>query len=272
MAAQPIDALWRQSLDRIDSHVEEIRFPEVDEARVSQDRETCEVVVDGKRLRVRFHDYDEVFRIPGLYEKLFYEELECCSPSRVVGLLEEVLEDDDEATDGLAVLDVGAGNGMVGEEFEVRGVRKIVGVDIIEEAKEAALRDRPEVYDDYHVTDLTDLPEPLEERLREENLNCLSTVAALGFGDIPAEAFLKALDVIETPGWIAFNIKEDFLREADTTGFCELIRALAREEIIQIQAYRRYRHRVSITGEPLYYVAMVAKKLRDVSDHLMPNR
>ena len=95
-----------------------------------------------------------------------------------------------------------------------------MGIDIFQEAKEAAERDRPGVYDDYLVRDLTDLPEPDEERLRQRNFNCLVTVAALGFGDIPPAAFVKALDLIDTPGWIAFNIKEDFLCERDDTGFC----------------------------------------------------
>ena len=65
---------------------------------------------------------------------------------------------DNETAAKLRVLDVGAGNGMVGEELDRMGARHIVGVDIIPEAKEAAERDRPGVYDDYFVVDLTDVP------------------------------------------------------------------------------------------------------------------
>ena len=72
--------------------------------------------------------------------------------------------------------------------------------------------------------------------------------------------------MIETPGWIAFTIKEDFLRERDTSGFSQLVRRLSRDEIIQTQAYRRFRHRISMTGEALHYVAVVARKLHDVPD------
>jgi predicted TPR repeat methyltransferase len=167
------------------------------------------------------------------------------------------------------VLDLGAGNGMVGEELHARGARTLVGADIIGEAREATLRDRPEIYKDYVVADFTDLDERIEERLRKYNFNCVTSVAALGFGDIPPKAFLKAADLCDTPGWLAFNIKEGFLAERDSSGFCKLIRQLAREEVIQIQAYYRYRHRLSATGEPLHYVAMVARKLRDVPDELM---
>jgi hypothetical protein len=152
---------------------------------------------------------------------------------------------------------------MVGDELHARGVREIFGVDIISEAKYATLRDRPGVYEGYLVTDMAQLPAMDEEKLEQAGFNCLVTVAALGFADIPPSAFLKGLALIDSPGLMAFNIKEDFLREEDTTGFSRLIRRLSREDVIQIQAYRRYRHRLSMTGEPLYYVAMVARKLKD---------
>lgn len=242
-----------------------IRLP--DAHSLDQDEEWCEVLEDGRWLRVRFHDYCEIYGRPGLYESLFYDRLECCSPERVVQLLSEVLEDHRDSPKDLKVLDLGAGNGMVGDELKDAGVQKIVGVDIIPEAKMAALRDRPEVYGDYVVTDMTDLPEPVEERLRKQGLNCLLTVAALGFGDIPAAAFLNALDLIDTPGWVVFNIKEDFLDDRDEAGFSGLIHKLCDDGIIRMEAYRRYPHRLAVTGEPLHYVAVVATKRRDVPDN-----
>jgi predicted TPR repeat methyltransferase len=171
--------------------------------------------------------------------------------------------------DELNVLEIGAGNGVVGETLKVCGVHSVVGVDILEEAKDAAERDRPEVYKDYLVVDLSDMPEPAEEKMRERQFNCLVTVAALGFGDIPPQAFAKALDLIEVGGWIAFNIKEDFVYHADESGFAGLIEDLMKRQVVQTQAYRRYRHRFSITGEPLYYVAYVARKLRDIPDEIL---
>lgn len=248
--------------------VEDIRFP--DAGALAQDAEWCEVRLrDGATRRIRFHDYHKVYRIPGLYEQLFYKKLKCNSPARVVGMLNEVVRDFGEDVAGSRVLDLGAGNGMVGEELQELGVQTLVGVDIIDEARQAVERDRPDVYDEYHVADFTDLPEHLERHLRHQNFNVLSTVAALGFGDIPAKAFLKALDLLETPGWLAFNIKEGFLHEEDHSDFGRLIRHLSRECVIQIQAYRRYCHRLSICGKPLYYVAMIARKLKDVPDELM---
>ena len=251
---------WPKRLAEIDSPVEEIRLPDTNGDHVAQDVEWCEVVVDGRPQRIRFHDYHQLYRIPGLYEGLFYENLKCCSPSRVVSLLEELLHDFDEHPQDLRVLDLGAGNGMVGDELRARDAESVVGVDIIPEAKQAALRDRPGVYDDYLVTDMTELSEQHEEKLRRREFNCLTSVAALGFGDIPPLAFLKALDMIEIGGWAAFTIKEDFLREDDTSGFSRLVVKLNRSEILQVQALRRFQHRLSISGEPLYYVVVVAKK------------
>lgn len=262
------DVVWRNRLETIDSVVEEIHFPDaIDD--VNQDEEWCEIVVRGDKRRIRFHDYGHVFRIPGLYEELFYDRLECCSPSYLSHLLDSVAREHGEGLEVFRVLDVGAGNGMVGDELQALGVQSIVGIDIDPAAKEATRRDRPKVYDDYRVTDLTDLPETEEEELRRADANCLTTVAALGFGDIPPLAFAKALDLIATPGWLAFNLKEDFLREQDTSGFSRLIRRLNRDGFIQTLCYRRYKHRVSMTGEPLFYVAVIARKLKDLDNDLL---
>jgi predicted TPR repeat methyltransferase len=260
--------IWRNRLIEIDDPIQDIHIPKHLDDEHDQDEEWCEVVTRNKTQRVRFHDYNEVFEIPGLYEKLFYDTLECCSPSYVVNLLEDVANEWDTELSDFKVLDVGAGNGMVGDELRHRGVRTVVGVDIIEEAKEATLRDRPGVYTDYRVADLTKLSKTDEEALRKHNLNCMTTIAALGYGDIPPLAFLKALDLVSTPAWLAFNIKEDFLHESDQSGFSQLIRYLIQQDYIQPQCYRRYRHRLSIAGEPLFYIAMIAKKCKPVEAKL----
>ncbi len=242
----------------------EIQFPEGSPDEFDQDEEWCEVRLKGERRRIRFHDYDELYAVPGLYEQLFYDELKCDSPRVVCSCLAEVLEAADVDPDDLRVLDVGAGNGIVGEELKGIGVDCIVGVDIIEEAAEAAERDRPGVYDDYKVLDLTDIPEDDHRDLRERGFNCLATVAALGFGDVPPDAFTTAFNLVEPGGFVAFNIKEDFIDHADETGFSGLIRRALEDGTLELERKRRYRHRMSIAGQPLYYVAMVAEKRRDL--------
>ena len=244
----------------------EVHFPTVQTGTLDQDEEWCTVVVNGSRREIRFHDYDEVFEVPGLYEHLFYEKLKCNSPETVCNLLEEELAESDDSVSGLTVLDVGAGNGMVGEQLVDRGAESVVGIDIIEAARDAARRDRPGVYDDYFVADLTDLPRDVARQLNAGEFNCLTSVAALGYGDIPTAAFTRAFNLISTPGWVAFNIKEDFLKDTDTTGFAGFMRRMIDSGILQARLMRRYRHRLSLAGEPLYYVAVVGRKQRDVPE------
>jgi hypothetical protein len=236
-----------------------VRFPSDDEAAASQDTEWCEVIVGGDRRTIRFHDYHEIYEIPGLYEHIFHDHLQCASPAEVVGLLAEELASSGVDPGGLDALDVGAGNGLVGEQLHRLGVRSIVGVDIIEEAATAATRDRPEVYDDYVVCDLTALDDEQRARLGEPSV--MTTVAALGFDDIPPAAFATAFDAAAPDAWIAFNIKADFLDEAaDESGFRTLIRGMVRDGALEVLARRRYVHRLNIAGEPLEYVAVVGRK------------
>lgn len=238
-----------------------VRLPEVDGAAPDQDAEWCEVEVGEERQRLRFHDYAEIFSVPGLYEQLFYEKLECASPETVRGLLEDVLDERSTLPSELVVLDVGAGNGMVGEELADLGAGAIVGVDILEEAAAATERDRPGVYDDYRVLDLTDPPPPDDSALASAGFNCLTSVAALGFGDIPPAAFAQAFDYVEDGGLVAFTIKERFVQpREDESGFSRLIRRMHEEDMMQTLVEHRYRHRLSVSGEPLHYLAYVTEK------------
>jgi predicted TPR repeat methyltransferase len=228
--------------------------------QVDQDHEWCIVHAGGETRKVRFHDYAEIYSIPGLYEHLFYDRLECCSPETVVGLLEHELREEAVDPRQVRALDLGAGNGMVGEELSGLGVATVVGVDLLEEAAAAAARDRPGVYDEYFALDLTD-PSPEELRtLRAYEFNCLACVAALGFGDVPPQVFTAGFDLLAPGGWLAFNIKQDFLADGDATGFSRLIRDLVASGAIEVWARRTYRHRLSTSGLPLTYVAMVARK------------
>ena len=238
----------------------EVRIPDPPEASHDQDEEWCEVHVNGNVRRVRFHDYAEIYAIPGLYEQIFYDELECDSPRTVCSLLSRALEESTDPPDSLCVLEVGAGNGMVGEELDRRGAQTIVGVDIIDEAAEAAARDRPGIYDDYKVMDLTCPPAEDYRDLERRDFNCLVTVAALGFGDIPPEAFSTAYDLVEDGGWVAFNIKEDFLRAADGSGFSSMIRGALSSGALEVVDQHRYQHRRAIDGQPIHYVAAVGRK------------
>jgi SAM-dependent methyltransferase len=241
----------------------EVELPEV--GQLGQDEEWCEILVGGERRRIRFHDYHEIYDVPGFYERLFYDKLECQSPRVIRTLLARALTELGTEPGELRVLDVGAGNGIVGEELRELGAGAVYGIDIIKEAAAAAHRDRPGVYERYLVADLTDLARDERDTLAGANLNTMTTVAALGFDDIPPHAFAVAYNLISTPGLVAFTLKEEFVTKRDSSGFSNLIRRMFDEEVIRPLSKERYRHRLSVQGEPLYYVAFVAEKVRDIS-------
>lgn len=241
-----------------------IQFPPADARELAQDEAYFFLVDGGKKEKVRLHDYDRIFEIPGLYEQVLYDRLKCQSPETVVRVLRDSVSQSQQRLNELRVLDFGAGNGMVGEELKRQGVSRLVGVDILPEALDATLRDRPEVYDAFYVMDFTALNDSEREELNSWSFDCLVSVAALGFGDIPPTAFLEAFNTIADGGWVGFNIKETFLDTRDDSGFSQLIRNLIFSEYLDLYLLQRYRHRYSIEGEPLYYFALSGKKNADV--------
>ncbi len=245
-----------------------IHFPQTADL-MDQDSEYCELEVGGQRQRLRLHDYHEIYNRPGLYEHLFYERLKCTSPAVVAGLLSGSLAEREVDASSLRAIDVGAGNGMVGQELRNIGVRTVVGVDIIRQARAAALRDRPGVYHDYLVADLTALSPEQEAALRAIKPNLLVTVAALGFGDIPPEAFATAFNLIADDGWIAFNIRDRFLSRREGTPFSRLIDRMMRDETLVIDSWKRYVHRINVRGEPIEYVALVARRHGDITPSML---
>jgi predicted TPR repeat methyltransferase len=231
--------------------------------KLDQDEEWCEIERDGKRRRIRFHDYAEIYNVPGLYELLFAERLACQSPRVVTDLLGEALRDSGAKPERLTALDFGAGNGMVGELLGELAVGQIVGVDLLREARDAAHRDRPGLYDAYHALDMTQLTPEQRRDLMRHDFDLMTCVAALGFGDIPPLAFAEAFNLVGSPGWIAFNLRDRFVEE-EGSAFGALIARMFGEGILRERARTTYTHRMSVAGEGLEYVALVAQKRADV--------
>lgn len=238
-----------------------IEFPPPTPGRTPDQDEAAFYLVEGRdRERIRFHEYGEIYRRQGLYEQLFYDRLKCQSPGKVSEILKATLDKNAEQHSELRVLDLGGGNGMSGEAVAKYGVARLVGVDIVPEAQEAAFRDRPGLYDNYYVLDMGNLSEGEREELEEWNFDCLLTVAALGFGDIPAPVFAEGLELVADRAWLAFNIKDTFLDAGDDSGFSAMVRELLFSNYLELHHMERYRHRLGIDGQPLYYYAVVARK------------
>jgi len=247
-----------------------IRFPAIDTNDLSQDEAYFTLTdLSGVQTQLRFHDYEALYARPGLYEQLFYDRLKCQSPEKVVAILRHGMADEPSLFNELRVLDLGAGNGMVGEELQKFGVARLVGVDISAAAAMAVGRDRPGIYDDYHAIDMSIMNATQREQLADWRFNCLVSVAALGFGDIPVRVFAEAFNLIDDGGWVAFNIKETFLDDRDTSGFSVFIKTLILSEYLDIYHMERYRHRLSIDGQPLYYFGIACRKASAIPEEML---
>jgi predicted TPR repeat methyltransferase len=236
---------------------------------LSQDSEWFLVKHENVWHELRLHDYPDIYSIKGLYEKIVYDILECRSPEVIRDELIAAIRDAGEDPAALTVLDLGAGNGIVADELSRVGIGAsesggFIGADLLPEAAEAAERDRPGLYDRYVVGDITDLPAKEERKLEATSPDVLTCVAALGFGDIPTEAFEAAYRQIRLGGWLAFCIKDEFVSEADRSGFSKLIDRLIESGTIEVVRQKKYIHRVAMSGKPLEYIAYIARKRDEI--------
>lgn len=232
---------------------------------LAQDSEWFLVKHENQWHELRLHDYPDIYSITGLYEKIVYDVLKCHSPEIIRDELIAAIKDAGEDPAKLTVLDLGAGNGIVSEELSRVGIGAsdeggFIGADLLPEAAVAAERDRPGLYDEYVVGDITDLPPKEETKLEGADPDVLTCVAALGFGDIPPEAFMAAFEQVAEGGWVAFCIKDEFVGEKDRSGFSKLIDELIAAGTIRIVREKKYVHRVAMSGRPLEYVAYIARK------------
>lgn len=208
------------------------------------------VLADGEI--VHLHDYPRIYAVPGLYEYVVQERLRCRSPQVAAeGLLAM-------SADGLTVLDFGSGTGLVGELLRAGGVARVVGTDALAAGRAACLRDRPGIYADYFVGDLGAAAGTLTARLRECAPGGLISAGAFGGTHAPPSALLNALSVLPAGAPVAVTIDERWLDGADPDGFGVAIERLAeRGELLAVQR-SRFQHRVTTTGEPIFYQLITA--------------
>lgn len=146
---------------------------------------------------------------------------------------------------------------MVGEQLHRSGITDVIGLDRIAAAADAAHRDRPGTYRDYLVGDIT---RPAVARsVLDGGPNLLVCVAALGFGDIPVAAFTAAVELLPRGSWVAFNIKSDFLADADPTGFADHLAERTRCGRLEVVDEAAYVHRMARSGQPLHYTSIIAR-------------
>ena len=214
---------------------------------------------DGTRDRMLLHEYDRVYRVQGLYEEVVQRRLECASPRVLADALIENAQESGVAPSELRVFDLGAGNGVVGEELAARGVGVLVGSDNIPEARDAADRDRPDLYQEYLVGDIADLPDAAKV-VQDLGLNALVAAGALGLGHISAATFARFWENFPSGAFFAVTVKES-LTAPGTSDFGDYLAELeADDRWGRVVLRERFRHRLTMAGESLHYLAIVARK------------
>ncbi len=210
---------------------------------------------DGREEEMRLHEYGRVYSVPGLYEEVVQRQLECASPDKLAEAL--IAEAGDPA--GLRVFDVGAGNGVVGEALRSRGVTaSMVGLDAEPEAGPAASRDRPDLYERYLTGGLEEFSIP--DLVADHDLNAFVAAGALGFGHITAEVVDAAWAAFPSGSWLAVTVPEELLDAEDdpmARYFAELRQGEHGTEVTHVE---RFRHRLRMSGEPIFYDVIVARR------------
>jgi predicted TPR repeat methyltransferase len=204
----------------------------------------------GEEEIVHLHDYARVYSVPGLYEHIVQDLLHCRSPQVASAALERHAP---EPTT-LRVLDLGAGTGLVGELIRRFDVGFVVGMDAIGAAREACLRDRPGIYDDYLVGELAALDAPL----RAHRPNALVAAGAFGGTHMPASALAGALTLLPEGAPVVFTIDERWTQTDEPGGFLTpLARMIESGELVVLER-ARFLHRVTTGGEPIHYELFAA--------------
>lgn len=210
------------------------------------------------RRRVGFHDYARIYAEPGLYERIFIDQLGMRSTFEVVRLFGEALRGLGCDPADQRVLDLGAGNGLGGEALCALGVGWVMASDIEPAAPEAAARDRPGVYEHYVVGDLADEADALSHH----DLTAVVALSAIGPGHVPPDALRRALGLLQPHGFFAFAVMPALLPESKdeagrATGYPEfLAELLAQSEELTREAYV---HRRQADGSPHNAVALVGR-------------
>jgi SAM-dependent methyltransferase len=216
-------------------------------------------IVDGEYVAlggddiVHLHDYTRIYAAPGLYEYVVQERLQCRSPQVVAeGFLRTVARLGLEVS-SMTVLDVGAGTGLVGELLRCGGVGRVVGLDPLRAGRAACARDRPGVYAGYLVGDLASRDSELSNALDEYALEGLVSAGAFGGTHAPPAALASALAILPAGAPVALTIDERWIESSDPDGFGVAVEGLMDRGDLKVIERTRFRHRITTTGEPIFY-------------------
>ncbi len=207
---------------------------------------------------VHLHDYERLYEAPGLYEHIVQRMLGCRSPQTAADGLAYALDRLGLEPREIVLLDLGAGTGIVGELTRGFGIDTLIGVDALEAARAACLRDRPGMYREYLVGDLATRPPKLLSRLRRHRPTALISAGAFGGTHAPPAALLNALALLPTGAPVVFTIDERWMQSDGPGGFRAPVSRLLTSGALRLLRRSRFRHRLSTTGHPIHYEVVVA--------------
>jgi hypothetical protein len=217
---------------------------------------------DGTTEELRLHDYERVYALPGVYEQIVHERLQCRSPQVFASMLGQAVDRAGWDRADVRVIDVGAGNGMSGEALVAEHLQPVLGTDIVPAARTAALRDRPDIYEAYWTLDLLDLSDEQKDALSDMRANALNCVAPVGVGtrQLPADGLLEATKLLLPDALVAYlHDPTHGLPDPITPSVWGL--ALGPDVHVAELERRRYLHRRTVNGAP-YEVDAVVLRVR----------
>jgi len=217
-----------------------------------QDEETLVVTIDGRGETMRLHEYARVYSIPGLYDEVL-RRLEYASPAKVAELL---LSAPGAEPSAIRTLDLAAGNGLSADPLLAGGVAELVGLDLIPEARDAALRDRPDAYAEYVAGDVGE-PGLVSGLVAAHGLNAL--VCAGGLSHIPFPAFDEGWSAFPAGSWLVATAGEDLSAPDGGPYGRYFADELAAGRLADVHT-ERFVHRLAMSGQPIEYTALRARR------------
>src|SRR5947209_2813059 len=204
---------------------------------------------DGHVHEFTLHDYAQLYAVPGAYEQIVQDRLGCRSPAELAAMLGEAVDQAGWERDRVRVLDIAAGNGVSGEALAAQGLHPVLGTDIVAAARAAALRDRPDLYDQYLTLDLLALTDDERASVTALAANALTCVAPVGEdgSELPPAALVAAAGLLASDALVVYmhdphrGIPDAVTAELWREGLGAGTRADELER-------RRYLHRRTVTG------------------------
>jgi hypothetical protein len=151
--------------------------------------------------------------------------------------------------DAVRVLDLAAGNGVSGEALRANGLKPVLGTDIVAEARDAALRDRPGLYELYLTVDLLALSGDQQRTIKSLHANALVCVTPVGTASqqLPPRTLAAAAKLLADDALVVYM--HDPMFGVDDRVTPELwSRELGPAMSAELLERRRYGHRYTVTG------------------------